>query len=72
MSKKPEATFYMRVGSKEQLSKRLDRVHGEIVSEEERMKTLAKEFMESSEKYNKLRSKQRSLMGQLFVAKGSK
>lgn len=60
-------TGYYRVGSESQISKRLDAIRSAIIDEEKRMKALAAEFMESSEKYNNLRAKQRSLMGQMFT-----
>lgn len=68
--KQPIVTCYYRVGSKEQLGKKLGEVRTDIILEEENMKRLAQEFMESSEKYNKLRNTQRSLMSQMFIAGG--
>lgn len=65
--KQPNVTIYCRVGSEAQLGKKLGDVRTEIILEEENMKRLAQEFLESSEKYNKLRSKQRSLMSQMFI-----
>lgn len=68
--KQPIVTGYYRVGSKEQLGKKLGEVRTDIILEEENMKRLAQEFLESSEKYNKLRNTQRSLMSQMFIAGG--
>ena len=65
--KQPIVTGYYRVGSEAQLGEKLGQIRTEIVLEEANMKRLAQEFLESSEKYNKLRSKQRSLMSQMFV-----
>lgn len=69
MSKQQVITGYMRVGSEAQLGKKLNNIHAEIIAEEQNMKDLAAKFMESSEKYNKLRATQRSLTAQLFMAK---
>lgn len=69
MSKQTNVTGYYRVGSEAQLSKKLNNVHAEIAAEEQNMKDLAAQFMESSEKYNMLRATQRSLTAQLFTVK---
>lgn len=66
--KQPKVTIYCRVGSEAQLGKRLGDIRTEIILEEENMKRLAQEFLESSEKYNKLRTTQRTLMSQMFIA----
>ena len=69
MSKQQKVAIYMRVGSEAQLNKKLNNVHAKIIAEEQNMKDLAAQFMESSEKYNKLRATQRTLTAQLFTAK---
>lgn len=66
---KQYVTGYYRVGTKAQLGKKLNNIHAEIVAEEQNMKDLAAQFMESSEKYNKLRATQRTLIAQLFTVK---
>lgn len=69
MSKQQVITGYMRVGSEKQIGNKLSNIHAEIAAEEQNMKDLAAKFMESSEKYNKLRATQRSLTAQLFTVK---
>lgn len=69
MSKQTYVTGYYRVGSEEQLGKKLNNIHREIAIEEQNMKDLAAQFLNSSERYNSLRSKQRSLTAQLFTVK---
>ena len=69
MSKQTYVTGYYRVGSGEQLGKKLNNIHREIAIEEQNMKDLAAQFLNSSERYNSLRSKQRSLTAQLFTVK---
>lgn len=69
MTKQQIITGYMRVGSEAQLGKKLNNIHAKIIAEEQNMKDLAAQFMESSEKYNKLRETQRSLTAQLFTVK---
>ena len=68
---KQQIAMYMRVGSEEQakpsLKDQLDSIREEIQIEEGVMKALAAGFQDSSEKYNKLRMKQRSLLGQLYI-----
>lgn len=68
---KQQVGIYMRVGSEEQarpsLKDQLESIREEIQIEEEVMKALAAGFQDSSEKYNKLRMKQRSLLGQLYT-----
>ena len=72
MSKQQEVATYMRVGSEKQIGKKLITIHTEIAAEEQNMKDLAAKFMESSEKYNKLRATQRSLTAQLFTVKADR
>lgn len=72
MSKQQIIAGYMRVGSEAQLGKKLNNIHAEIIAEEQNMKDLAARFMESSEKYNKLRATQRSLTAQLFTVKSDR
>ena len=72
MSKQQEVATYMRVGSEKQIGKKLINIHTEIAAEEQNMKDLAAKFMESSEKYNKLRATQRSLTAQLFTVKADR
>lgn len=66
-----EILTYVRVGSKDQaepsLKNQLERIKREIQIEENVMKILAADFQDSSEKYNNLRHKQRSLLGQLYA-----
>lgn len=69
MSKQTVVTGHFRVGAEAQIGKKLNSIQTEIAAEEQNMKDLAAKFMESSEKYNKLRATQRSLTAQLFMAK---
>lgn len=69
MTKRQEVSIYMRVGSEKQLGDKLNKIRNEIITEEQRMKDLAAQFLESSERYNALRVTQRSLTAQLFTLK---
>lgn len=62
-------TGYYRVGSESQILKQLNDINSALTTEEAYMKELASEFMRSSANYDKLRRKQRSILGQMFMEK---